>query len=162
VLRVTSEQIRKEIGDLEAENEESEIKRAIAYSLGDTNNKKATSVLSSPYYQAKWWSGFFSYSMDETKVDSWGTVSEQRKNAIKRSIKLFNKLVKQAAHAKSVGKKDILQKFLEDADAMLQKPVNEQSPTDTITLESSDPAKPEYAVEITRAQLMEIIRFLPM
>lgn len=162
VLRVTSEQIRKEIGDLEAENEESEIKHAIAYSLGDTNNKKATSVLSSPYYQAKWWSGFFSYSMDETKVDLWGTVSEQRKNAIKRSIKLFNKLVKQAAHAKSVGKKDILQKFLEDADAMLQKPVNEQSPTDTITLESSDPAKPEYAVEVTRAQLMEIIRFLPM
>jgi hypothetical protein len=53
VLRVTSEQIRKEIGDLEAENEESEIKHAIAYSLGDTNNKKATSVLSSPYYQAK-------------------------------------------------------------------------------------------------------------
>lgn len=162
VLRITSDQIRKEIGDLEAENEESEIKRAIAYSLGDTNNKKATSVLSSPYYQAKWWSGFFSYSMDETKVDLWGTVSEQRKNAIKRSIKLFNKLVKQAAHAKSVGKKDILQKFLEDADAMLQKPVNEQSPTDTITLESSDPAKPEYAVEVTRAQLMEIIRFLPM
>lgn len=162
VLRITSDQIRKEIGDLEAENEESEIKRAIAYSLGDTNNKKATSVLSSPYYQAKWWSGFFSYSMDETKVDSWGTVSEQRKNAIKRSIKLFNKLVKQAAHAKSIGKKDILQKFLEDADAMLQKPINEQSPTDTITLESSDPAKPEYAVEVTRTQLMEIIRFLPM
>lgn len=162
VLRITSDQIRKEIGDLEAENEESEIKRAIAYSLGDTNNKKATSVLSSPYYQAKWWSGFFSYSMDETKVDSWGTVSEQRKNAIKRSIKLFNKLVKQAAHAKSIGKKDILQKFLEDADAILQKPINEQSPTDTITLESSDPAKPEYAVEVTRTQLMEIIRFLPM
>lgn len=162
IASINSEQIKKEIGDLEAENEESEIKRAIAYSLGDTNNKKATSVLSSPYYQADWWSGFFSYSMDETKVDSWGTVSEQRKNAIKRSIKLFNKLVKQAAHAKSVGKKDILQKFLEDADAMLQKPVNEQSPTDTITLESSDPAKSEYAVKVTRAELMEIIRFLPM
>lgn len=162
VRRITNEQALQEIGDLEAQNEEAEIKRAIAYSLGDTNSKKAASILSSPYYQAKYWSGLFAYTMDETKVDSWGTVSEQRKNAIKRSIKLFNKLVKQVAHLKSINKKDILKKFLDDADALLQKPINEQSANDTITLESSDPAKPEYAITVTRAQLMEIIRFLPM
>lgn len=162
VRRITSDQILQEIGDLEELNEQAEIKRAIAYSLGDTNSKKAASILGSPYYRANQWDGHFAYTMDETDVDSWGTVNQSRKNAIKRSIKLFNKLVKQVAHIKSVNRKDILQKFLEDADALLQKPVDQQSANDTITLETTDPTKPEHAVQVTRAQLMEIIRFLPM
>lgn len=162
VSSITAKQISREIGDLEQQNEESEIKRAIAYSLGDSNNKKAASVLGSPYYQAKYWSGFFAYTMDETEVDSWKTVSDIRKRSIKRSIKQFNKLVKQIAYLKSVNRLDLLTKFLNDTDALLQVPVDKQSNNDTVTLESADPARPEYAVQLTRQDIMEIIRFLPM
>lgn len=162
VAEITGRYAKQELVDLEEQNEEAEIKRAIAYALGDTNSKKIAAVLSSPYYSSRDWNGFFSYTMNEKVVDNWSTVTAARKRQIKSAIKNFNQLVEQAAHLKSVNRKDVLKKFLDDVDAMLQKPVNEQKPEDTVTLESSDPAQPKYAVKLNRVQLMEIIRFLPM
>ena len=74
----------------------------------------------------------------------------------------MDRLVQQIAHLKEVGQKDVVTKFLNDLDAMLQKPLDQQKKTDSVTLPSSDPAKPEYAVTITRDELFNTVGFLPV
>ena len=51
---------------------------------------------------------------------------------------------------------------MNDLDAMLQKPLDQQKKNDSVTLPSSDPAKPEYAVTITRDELFNTVGFLPV
>jgi len=45
---------------------------------------------------------------------------------------------------------------------MLQTPLADQKKTDSVTLPSTDPAKPEYAVTINREELFNIVGFLPV
>lgn len=162
IVQVTLDDAKRELGNLEEQNESTEVKRAIAYPIGDKNNAKATSILSSPYYQARFWHGFFYFEADPTIVDSWKSNDASQKRKAKEAIKKMDKLVQQIAHLKEVGQKDVVTKFLNDLDAMLQKPLDQQKKTDSVTLPSSDPAKPEYAVTITRDELFNTVGFLPV
>ncbi len=163
VANITASFVRDEIGNIEDMTENSEVTRAVAYSLGDTNSKRAAAIIGSPYYQAKYWSGFFAYTMDESEVDSWKTVPDSRKKAAKNAIKKFNSLIQQIAYLKSVGKVDEVAKFLDEATAMLTDvPVGQQKDSDYVILASADSAKPEYGIKVTRAELLNIIKFLPV
>lgn len=93
IVQVTLDDAKRELGDLEEQNESSEIKRAIAYPIGDKNNAKATSILSSPYYQARFWHGFFYFEADPTIVDSWKSNDASQKRKAKEAIKKMDKLV---------------------------------------------------------------------
>ena len=74
-------------------NETSEIKKAIAYPIGDKNNAKAASILGSPYYKANYWHGFFYFEMDPSIVDTWKSNNKSQKAKAKNAIKLMDKLV---------------------------------------------------------------------
>lgn len=93
IIEITTKDAQRELGDLEEQNESSEIKRAIAYPIGDKNNAKATSILSSPYYQARFWHGFFYFEADPAIVDSWKSNDASQKRKAKEAIKKMDKLV---------------------------------------------------------------------
>ena len=162
IVSVTLEEAKRELGDLQEQNETSEIKKAIAYPIGDKNNAKATSILSSPYYQAKYWHGHFAFEVDPAVVDSWKSNDEDQKKKAKKAIAKMDKLVAQIAHLKAAGRNDLITEFLNEMDAMLQIPLDKQSKKDSVTLRSSDPAKPEYAVTLTRDELFVTVGFLPV
>lgn len=162
IVSVTLEEAKKELGDLEEQNETSEIKKAIAYPIGDKNNAKATSILSSPYYQAKYWHGHFAFEVDPDVVDSWKSNDEDQKKKAKKAIRKMDELVAQIAHLKKAGRNDLITEFLNEMDAMLQIPLDKQSKKDSVTLRSSDPAKPEYAVTLTRDEVFNTVGFLPV
>lgn len=93
IVQVTLDDTKRELGNLEEQNESTEIKRAIAYPIGDKNNAKATSILSSPYYQARFWHGFFYFEADPTIVDSWKSNDNSQKRKAKEAIKKMDELV---------------------------------------------------------------------
>lgn len=162
VVDAVAADVKREMVNFEEQNETSEIKKAIAYPLGDKNNKKATSILSSPYYQAKYWHGHFYFELDPSIVDTWKSNDTVQKNKAKKAIKLMDELVKQIAYLKSIGRNELVTEFLNDMDALLQMPLDKQSKNDSVTLKSADPAKPEYAVTFTRDELFNVAGFLPV
>jgi len=94
IADITSEDIQIELGNAEEQNESAEIKKAIAYPIGDRNNAKAASILGSPYYQAKNWYGYFYFEMDPSVVDNWKSNNANQKSKAKSAIRLMDALVK--------------------------------------------------------------------